>query len=71
MLSNNQNVNSCLGCLSGVHKGPVTDIAWKSSLCVSGGRDGTLALWDINNEKSILYLYNKVIYNILSKNEVF
>ena len=42
-----------LACLSGVHKGPVTEINWQSSLCVSAGKDGLCALWDINNEKCI------------------
>ena len=42
-----------LACLSGVHKGPVTEMNWQSSLCVSAGKDGLCALWDINNEKCI------------------
>ena len=42
-----------LACLSGVHKGPVTEMNWQSSLCVSAGKDGLCALWDINGEKCI------------------
>ena len=50
----NQTSPSSLGVLCGVHKGPVTELAWQSSLAVTGGRDGTVALWDLNNEKCIL-----------------
>ena len=39
--------------LSGVHKGPVTEMNWQSSLVVSAGKDGLCALWDLNNEKCI------------------
>lgn len=42
-----------LSCFSGIHKGPVTNLNWKSSLCVSAGKDGTCALWDINKESCI------------------
>lgn len=42
-----------LCCLSGIHKGPVTELNWQSSLCVSAGKDGLCALWDLNNEKCI------------------
>ena len=45
--------NGCLSCLSGVHKGPVTEMNWQSSLCVSAGKDGLCALWDLNSEKCV------------------
>ena len=49
----NESASSSLACLSGVHKGPVTDLNWQSSLCVSAGRDGLIAVWDLNNEKCV------------------
>jgi WD40 repeat protein len=49
----NQNGSSSLGCLSGVHKGPVTELNWASSLAVTGGRDGLIGIWDLNSEKCI------------------
>ena len=39
--------------MSGVHKGPVTEMNWQSSLCVSAGKDGLCALWDLNSEKCV------------------
>ena len=45
--------NGPLSCLSGVHKGPVTEMNWQSSLCVSAGKDGLCALWDLNSEKCV------------------
>ena len=49
----NENSSGSLSCLSGIHKGPVTEMNWQSSLCVSAGKDGLCALWDLNNEKCI------------------
>lgn len=43
----------CLSTLSGIHKGPVSEIEWKNSLCVSGSKDGSIAIWDLNQEKCI------------------
>jgi WD40 repeat protein len=34
------------------HKDAVTTFEWSNSLVVSGGRDGTLAFWDINEGKA-------------------
>ena len=31
----------------------MTDLNWQSSLCVSAGRDGLIAVWDLNNEKCV------------------
>jgi len=45
--------NGPLSCLSGIHKGPVTEMNWQSSLCVSAGKDGLCALWDLNSEKCV------------------
>ena len=45
----NESASSSLACLSGVHKGPVTDINWQSSLCVSAGRDGLIAVGTPNS----------------------
>jgi WD40 repeat protein len=45
-------VTNC-GVLKGVHKGPVTEFDWRNSLCVSAGRDGLVALWDINTERCL------------------
>ena len=42
-----------LACLSGVHKGPVTEMNWQSSLCISTDKTGLCALWDINSEKCV------------------
>ena len=39
--------------LSGGHKSPVTEFALANSLCVSAGREGSMAIWDINREKCI------------------
>jgi WD40 repeat protein len=44
---------TCQGTLKGVHKGPVTEFEWKNSLCVTAGRDGQIALWDINTERCL------------------
>ena len=49
----NESGNGSLSCLSGVHKGPVTEMNWQSSLCVSSGKDGLCALWDLNSEKCV------------------
>ena len=49
----NESNNDPLSCLSGVHKGPVTEMNWQSSLCVSAGKDGLCALWDLNSEKCV------------------
>ena len=49
----NESSNGPLSCLSGVHKGPVTEMNWQSSLCVSAGKDGLCALWDLNSEKCV------------------
>lgn len=49
----NENSGGSLACLSGVHKGPVTEMNWMSSLCLSAGKDGLVALWDLNAEKCI------------------
>jgi WD40 repeat protein len=39
--------------LCGVHKGPITEFEWSNSLVASAGKDGLLALWDINTQKCI------------------
>ena len=49
----NENSSGSLACLCGVHKGPVTEMNWLSSLCVSAGKDGLCAIWDLNAEKCI------------------
>ena len=49
----NETNNGPLSCLSGIHKGPVTEMNWQSSLCVSAGKDGLCALWDLNSEKCV------------------
>lgn len=46
----------CVSTLSGKHKGPVSEIEWKNSLCVSGSKDGSIAIWDLNQEKCIKHL---------------
>lgn len=43
----------CESLLSGVHTKPVTEFDWKNSLCVSGDREGTICVWDINKSKCI------------------
>jgi WD40 repeat protein len=40
-----------LECVSGLfngHKDAVMEFEWYNSLAVSGGRDGSMAVWDIN-----------------------
>lgn len=50
------NMNSVenVGVLKGTHKSAVTDFEWKNSLCVTGGRDGLVAIWDVNTQKCIM-----------------
>ena len=47
------NKASKIAVLCGVHKGPVTDFEWKNSLVASAGKDGLLAIWDLNVQKCI------------------
>lgn len=56
----------CLSTLSGVHKGPVSEVEWKNSLCVSGSKDGSVAIWDLNQEKCVkhLKLHGGLVKNI-------
>jgi len=46
-------VLKCENLLSNSHSKPVTEFDWKNSLCVSGDRDGTVCVWDINKCKCI------------------
>lgn len=41
------------GLLVGPHKNAVLDFKFNNSLLVSGDKNGTIALWDINDEKSV------------------
>eukprot|EP00770_Monocercomonoides_exilis_P005777 MONOS_5749.1-p1 / transcript=MONOS_5749.1 / gene=MONOS_5749 / organism=Monocercomonoides_exilis_PA203 / gene_product=WD40 repeat containing protein / transcript_product=WD40 repeat containing protein / location=Mono_scaffold00172:16828-17888(-) / protein_length=277 / sequence_SO=supercontig / SO=protein_coding / is_pseudo=false len=41
------NTCSCIRTLTG-HTGPVNDVIWRRSLCLSTGRDGLLIAWDVN-----------------------
>ena len=47
------NSSSKLAVLCGVHKGPVTEFEWKNSLVASAGKDGLIAIWDLNVQKCI------------------
>jgi len=49
----NLDTYECLGGLFKGHKDAVLTFEWNNSLIVSGGKDGTVTLWDINNPKHI------------------
>ena len=53
ILISDLNSASKLAVLCGVHKGPVTEFVWKNSLVASAGKDGLLAIWDLNVQKCI------------------
>ena len=45
-----------LECLQGLfngHKDSVMEFEWVNSLVVSGGRDGSMAVWDVNTGQAI------------------
>jgi WD40 repeat protein len=45
-----------LECVSGLfngHKDAVMEFEWVNSLAVSGARDGSMAIWDINTGQAI------------------
>ena len=44
----NLDTRECLQGLFNGHKDAVMEFEWVNSLCVSGGRDGSVAVWDIN-----------------------
>ena len=48
MLVWNLDTLTCLQGLFNGHKDAVVEFAWSNSLCVSGDRGGSLAIWDIN-----------------------
>lgn len=48
------NSTACIGILKGTHKTPVTDFEWSNSLCVTGGRDGLIGVWDVNSQKCVM-----------------
>lgn len=44
----NLDTRECITGLFNGHKDSVMEFEWFNSLCVSGARDGTMAMWDIN-----------------------
>ena len=56
----------CVSTLSGVHKGPVSEVEVKNSLCVSGSKDGSIAIWDLNEEKCVKHakLHGGLVKNV-------
>ena len=53
ILISDLNAANKLATLCGTHKGPVTEFEWKNSLVASAGKDGLLAIWDLNVQKCI------------------
>jgi len=49
----NLNSKTCETVMGGGHSKPVQEFDWKNSLCVSGDRDGTICVWDVNKAKYI------------------
>ena len=52
LLWNINKSGACAG-LFGGHQAPIFDFDWHNSVCASGGKDGSFAIWDINNSSTI------------------
>ena len=49
----NLDTQECVQGLFQGHKDAVMEFAWRNSLCVSGARDGSMCMWDVNNGKVV------------------